>query len=245
MNATALFTSSIGKKFVMAFSGLVLFGFVLGHMVGNLQVFLGPEALNRYGAFLHGIGELLWLVRFFLLAMVVLHIWSAAALTRENRAARPQPYAHQELVAASYASRTMIWSGIIIASFIVYHLMHFTLDVAAINGVPGKGHDFTGLMDDHVPPRHDVYAMVLLGFRNPWVCCFYALAMILLCLHLGHGVSAMFQSLGLKNPAWAPLIDLFARSISWIICLGYLSIPISIFVFKLGEPYLQSRGYLP
>ena len=168
---------------------------------------------------------------------------SAAALTRENLAARPQPYARQELVAASYASRTMIWSGLIIGSFVIFHLLHYTADVAAINGVPGKGHDFESLVDEK--QRHDVYAMVLLGFRNPLVSGFYCLAMVLLCLHLGHGVSAMFQSLGFKSPVWAPRIDLFARGVSWAICLGYLSIPTSILIFRLGETYLQTRGYLP
>jgi len=240
MNITRLFTSSVGKKFIMAATGLAMFLFVLGHMIGNLQVFLGEEALNRYGAFLHGLGELLWVVRGSLLAIVVLHVWSAAQLTRENRAARPQPYAQQQLVAASYASRTMLMSGLIILAFIIFHLLHYTADVAAVNGT---GKDFATLTDEK--GRHDVYAMVLLGFRNPWVSGFYVIAMVLLCLHLGHGVSAMFQSLGWKNQAYACAIDCFARAISWIICLGYLSIPIAILVFGLGADYLKTKGLLP
>jgi succinate dehydrogenase / fumarate reductase cytochrome b subunit len=240
MNASKLLTSSVGQKFIMAITGLALFLFVFGHMAGNLQVFLGPESLNRYGAFLHGLGDLLWLVRFGLLAMVVLHIWSAFKLTAENRAARPQPYARQELVAASYASRTMIWSGLIIAAFVIYHLLHFTADVAAVN-LTGK--DFATLTDDQ--GRHDVYAMVVLGFRNPLVAGFYILAMTLLCLHLSHGVSAMFQSLGWKSPAYAPVIDCGARAVSWIIYLGYISIPLSVLIGGLGKGYLQSKGLLP
>src|SRR6202007_2974858 len=112
---------------------LALFLFVLLHMLGNLQVFLGPEMLNRYGAFLQGATELLWPARITLLILVALHIWSATALTLENRAARPRPYAQQELVAASYASRTMMMSGLIIAAFILYHLLHFTVQVPAVN----------------------------------------------------------------------------------------------------------------
>jgi succinate dehydrogenase / fumarate reductase cytochrome b subunit len=240
MNAGRLFTSSVGKKFIMAVTGLALFFFVLGHMVGNLQVFLGPDSINRYGAFLHGLGDLLWAVRLALLAMVLLHIWSAIKLTQENRAARPQPYARHEVVAASYASRTMIWSGLIIAAFVIYHLLHFTVGVKAVNLT---GQDFESFKD--AEGRHDVFAMVVLGFRNPLVSLFYIIAMILLCLHLGHGVSAMFQSLGWKSPAYAPAIDCGARAISWIICAGYISIPISVLVFHYGDGYLRSKGLLP
>ena len=232
MNITSIFKSSVGRKFIMAVTGIVLFLFVLGHMVGNLQVFLGPEAINRYGAFLHSVGELLWIVRLTLLAMVLLHIWAAVSLTLENRAARPLPYVQQELVAASYASRTMFWSGLIIAAFVIYHLLHFTATVQAINGT---GRDFGALHDEK--GRHDVYAMVILGFEKPVVAIFYIFAMTLLFMHLSHGVSAMFQSLGWKSPVYAPLIERFAVVVSWLIYLGYISIPISIL---LG----YGRGYV-
>ncbi len=233
MNITTALRSSVGKKFIMAITGAILFLFVFGHMVGNLQVFIGPESLNRYGTFLHSVGELLWVVRLALLAAVALHIWAAVALTIENRAARPQPYAQQELVAASYASRTMIWSGLIIAAFVIYHLLHFTADVQAINLT---GRDFHTLYDEE--GRHDVFAMVILGFENPVVSIFYIFAMFLLFLHLGHGVSAMFQSLGWKNPSYAPLIAKFAVVVSWLIFLGYISIPISVLLFGYGHDYV-------
>ncbi len=239
MTITRLFTSSVGKKFIMAATGLAMFGFVVGHLAGNLQVFLGEESLNRYGAFLHSLGELLWVVRAALLAIIILHIWSAAQLTRENRAARPQPYAQQELVAASYASRTMLMSGLIILAFIIYHLLHYTVQVPSINGT---GYDFAALKDGD--GRRNVFAMVLLGFRNPIVSGFYIVAMALLCLHLSHGVSAMFQSLGWKNKAYAPVIDCFARAVSWLIFLGYISIPIAI-LCGYGKGYLQAKGLVP
>jgi len=217
----------------MAITGMALFLFVALHLVGNLQVFLGPEELNRYGAFLQGNIELLWPARIGLLVIVGLHIWSAIKLSAENKAARPQPYAKQELVAASYASRTMLMSGLIILAFIIYHLLHFTVLVQAINLT---GRDFATLTDKN--NQHDVFAMLVIGFRNPWVSGFYIVAMFLLFLHLGHGVSAMFQSLGWKSPAYAPLIDKFARAVSWLIFLGYISIPISI-LLGYGGSYVK------
>jgi succinate dehydrogenase / fumarate reductase cytochrome b subunit len=233
MNITNLFTSSVGKKFVMALTGLALFLFVVGHLAGNLQMFLGPEEINRYGDFLQTNLELLWPARIGLLVMVFLHIWSAIQLTVENRAARPQAYAQQEVVAASYASRTMFWSGLIIAAFIIYHLLHFTVQMQAIN-LTGKS--FVDLHD--AKNRHDVYAMVVLGFQNKLVAGFYILAMFLLCLHLSHGLSAMFQSLGWKTPAYAPIIDCGARAVSWLIFAGYISIPIAV-QLGLGDGYVK------
>src|SRR5215471_4901198 len=139
-----IFGSSVGKKFIMAVSGLVLFLFVVGHMAGNLQIFLGPEAINRYGHFLQSNPELIWPARLGLLLMVGLHIWSAAKLSLENRAARPIPYGAYEPVAASYASRTMLMSGTIILLFIIYHLLHFTVQVQYVNGT---GQNFVDFMD--------------------------------------------------------------------------------------------------
>jgi succinate dehydrogenase cytochrome b subunit len=233
MNAGKIFTSSVGKKFIMAATGVCLFLFVFLHMVGNLQIFLGWEALNRYGAFLQGNTELLWPARIALLAIVTLHIWSAVKLTLENRAARPQPYARHEIVAASYASRTMLMSGLIILAFIIFHLLHFTVQVQAVN-MTGK--NFTELHDSE--GRHDVFAMVVLGFRNPVVSGFYIIAMFLLFLHLGHGLSAMFQSLGWKNQAYAPKIDCFARLFSWLIFVGYIAIPIAV-LCGYGDAHLK------
>lgn len=231
MSINTLFNSSVGKKFIMAATGMAMFLFVVLHLLGNLQVFLGPEVINRYGAFLQGNLELIWPARIGLLVIVGLHIWSAVRLTAENRAARPQPYAHQELVAASYASRTMMMSGLIILAFIVYHLLHYTFQVTAINGT---GRDFTTLQD--INRQHDVFAMMVLGFRNPIVAGFYVLAMTLLFLHLSHGVSAMFQSLGLRNRTYTPVIARFAVAVTWCLYVGYLSIPLAI-LLGFGSNY--------
>lgn len=228
-----IWNSSLGKKYIMAVTGFALFLFVLGHMVGNLQVFLGPEAINRYGAFLQGLGELLWAVRLGLLAIVVLHVVSAVRLTAENRAAREQGYEVYKPVGSTYASRTMMMSGLIIGAFIIYHLLHFTVQNQAIN-LTGKNfvemHDAKG--------RHDVFAMMVTGFRNPIVSLFYIIAMALLCLHLSHGVSAMFQSLGWKKYYYKPLIDKGARLIALLIFLGYISIPIGI-LLGYGKSYIE------
>ncbi len=223
MNIANLYKSSVGKKFIMAASGLLLFGFVLAHLIGNLQVFLGPEAINRYGHFLQSNMEIIWPARIGLLVLVLLHIWSAVKLSAENKAARPQPYAKHEIVAASYASRTMLMSGLIILAFIIYHLLHFTVQTKVINLT---GTDFTTLMD--AEGRHDVFGMMVRGFSNPLVSIFYIIGMFLLFLHLSHGLGAMFQSLGWKSHAYAALIARFAQVVSWLIFLGYISIPIAI-----------------
>lgn len=238
MSITNLFTSSLGKKFIMAATGLALFLFVLLHLLGNLQVFLGWEVLNRYGNFLQTNLELIWPARIGLLVMVLLHIWSAIKLSAENRAARPQPYAQYQVVSASYASRTMLMSGLIILAFIIYHLLHFTVQMQTLNLV---GKDFSTLVD--AKQQHDIFAMMVLGFRNPVVSGFYVVAMFLLFLHLSHGLSAMFQSLGWKSHAYGPIIDRFATVVSWFLFIGYASIPIAI-LLGYGESYLRSRGLL-
>src|SRR6266478_3606469 len=128
-----IFNSSLGKKYIMAVTGFVLFLFVIGHLVGNLQIFLGPEAINRYGHFLQSNYELVWPARIGLLILVAVHIWSAAKLSLENRAARPVGYAVYQPVGSTYASRTMLMSGVIVLVFIVYHILHFTAEVQSIN----------------------------------------------------------------------------------------------------------------
>ncbi len=217
------FGSSLGKKYLMAVTGCILFIFVILHLLGNLQVFVGQETLNAYGNLLQTTPELLWTARIVLLAMVLLHIWSAVQLSAENKAARQVPYAHYEVVAASYASRTMLMSGLIIAAFIVYHLLHYTVQVQAVNFT---GQDFAGLHDPQ--GRHDVYHMMILGFSNVWVSLFYIIGVGLLCLHLSHGISSMFQSIGWKSAAYRQFIGLGAIWISILLFLGYISIPVSV-----------------
>ncbi len=213
----ALFKSSLGKKYVMALSGVALVLFVIGHLLGNLQVFLGPDAINKYAAFLKASPEVLWGARSGLLLMVGLHLFSAALLLRENSDARQAEYEKKDLVAASFASRTMIASGIILFTFIVFHLLHYT----ALQIDPS----FADLRD--AQGRHDVYRMLISGFSH-WVSGFYIFSMALLCLHLSHGASAMFQTLGLKNDRNRACIDGAAKTLALVIFIGYSSIPLAV-----------------
>lgn len=218
-----LFRSSLGRKYIMALTGGVMFLFVIGHLLGNLQVFISPEQINAYGHFLQSNLEIIWPARIVLLGCVLLHIWSATSLTIENRAARPVSYAVWAPTAASYASRTMMVSGIIVAVFIIYHLLHYTAMVQAVNLT---GQDFAPLLD--AQGRHDIYRMMILGFGNLWVSLFYMVGIALLCLHLSHGASAMWQSLGWKKNSYAPLLDGVAKWGSLAIFIGYVSIPLAV-----------------
>jgi len=216
--AAGIFRTSLGKKYLMAVTGLVLFAFVIAHMLGNLQIFLGREAINSYAKFLTSKPKLLWTARLGLLLTVIVHIWVAIKLAMENRAARPVGYANTKWVSASYASRTMVWSGLIIFAFVVYHLLQFTF--GAVNPVYLELKDPSG--------RHDVYGMMIQAFSQPAVAFFYILAMGLLCLHLSHGVSSLFQSLGLRTECYRKLIDRSAHASALVIFVGNCSIPVAV-----------------
>ena len=224
-----VFQSSLGKKYVMAVTGFVLFLFVVGHLAGNLQIFLGREAINRYGNFLQSNPELIWPARLGLLLMVGLHIWSAAKISLENKAARPVGYAVYQPVGSSYASRHMLIGGSVVFVFIIYHLLHYTAQVQYLNFT---GQNFAAFMEKlpgQVPAeRHDIFKMMIVGFSKPLVAGFYVLGLGLLCLHLSHGASSMFQSLGWKNDAYRRILDKAAQVVAVLIFLGYTSIPVAI-----------------
>jgi succinate dehydrogenase / fumarate reductase cytochrome b subunit len=183
-----------------------------------LQVFLGPDAINRYSLFLQSLGELLWIARIGLLAMIAIHIWTAISLTLENRAARPVPYAKKEYKKASYASRTMAMSGFIVLAFIIYHLMQYTFMVT---------HPFYRNLKDPLG-RHDVFSMIVFGFSRPVIALWYAIGVFLLCLHLSHGISSMFQSLGFNNESTRTRLTCAGKILSWAIFAGYVSIPMAV-----------------
>ena len=230
---TAIFNSTLGRKYLMALTGLALVFFVIGHLAGNLQIFGPPDLINSYGEFLHSKPALLWGARLGLLATVAIHIWSAIALSKANKAARPVPYAEWNPTVASYASRTMLMSGLIVAAFIIYHLLHFTIQSPGINFTGTDFRDFsetTQLGGE----RHDVYRMMVTGFRNPLVSIFYIVSIGLLSLHLSHGVSAMFQSLGLKNRGSGPALDGAAKLFAGVVFVGYASIPVAV-LLGLGK----------
>lgn len=231
-----MLNSTVGKKYLMALSGAGLFLFVTGHMIGNLQLFLGPEALNRYAHFLQSLGEILWVIRLGLLGLIALHIWSALFLTIENRKARPLDYSNgKPPFAASLASRTMLIGGLLVALFVVYHILHYTVCLKAVNFT---GVDFAHLTDPETG-HHDVYAMVLYGFSIWYVALFYLVAVGFLCLHLSHGAAAMFQSLGLRSHAWWPVISKGALIWSVALFLGYAVVPGAV-LLGYGKNYLEN-----
>lgn len=228
-----LWRSSLGKKYVMALTGAALVAFLVGHLVGNLQVFGAPDLINQYAHFLKSKPLLLWGARVGLLATVGLHIAAAVSLLGLNRSARPIAYSGGSAYAASSRSRYMAVSGSIILAFIIYHLLHFTALNPAVNGVG----DFTKLTTDlHGESVPDVYAMMILGFRVWWVAAFYLFAQALLFMHLSHGLAAMFQSLGLRNHVWWPRVQLLAKAVSVALFLGYASIPLGIMA-GIGDRY--------
>ena len=210
--AFRFYESTVFKKAVMAVTGLILFGFVIGHLIGNLQVFEGREKLDAYGHFLHSIPAALWTARVVLLTAVGLHILMTIQLVQLKNAARPIGYVKKDNSHSSYASRTMYWSGPIILAFIIYHILHLTLGIARPDGF------VTG----------SVYGNLVLGFQNWFVSGFYIIAMGMLCLHLYHGVYSMFQSLGAHHPNYTPLLKKFAAVMAFAIAIGNISIPVAV-----------------
>jgi succinate dehydrogenase / fumarate reductase cytochrome b subunit len=219
--ALALWSTAVGKKVVMAVTGIILVGFVIAHMLGNLKIFLGEEAIDKYALFLREVGEplfpyevLLWGARIILLLSVVLHIVAAYELTRMNWAARPQNYQTKKAIASTYASRTMRYSGVIVALFVVYHLLHFTAGVVGYSA--GQFHHLK------------VFSNVVAGFSVWYVSLFYILAMAALCLHLDHGIWSMFQTLGLNNNRAISALRAIARAVAILVFAGFISVPVAV-----------------
>ena len=206
-----LHRTTIGKKAIMAVSGVVLFGFVLIHMLGNLQLWMGPEQMHAYAVSLRGIPGGLWLARIVLLAAVGLHIWAAVALTGRNADARPTDYQYKRRdVATNYAARTMMWGGAIVLIFIIYHILHLTL---------GYG--------PYYDPQNP-YNNVVYGFRVWWISAFYIIANILLGIHLFHGGWAWFNSIGWNHPRFNHWRRGFATALAVVVVAGNVALPVSV-----------------
>jgi succinate dehydrogenase / fumarate reductase cytochrome b subunit len=224
----------------MAVTGLVLVLFVMGHMLGNLQIFLGADVINAYAYKLHHVmpAAALWGIRFFLLGCIAVHIWAAVSLTLDNRKARPESYAANKPVQATYSSRTMRFSGVILLAFIIFHIAHYTARV-----VPGMQYEEPGVLTPVEVPlvKHgevvlkegapimtfNVNDMMVSGFQVWWVSVFYIVATGLLCMHLAHGVSSMFQTVGLRNKEWRKRLDWLALGYGWIVFIGFAVIPLA------------------
>ncbi|MFT4841986.1 MAG: succinate dehydrogenase / fumarate reductase cytochrome b subunit [Planctomycetota bacterium] len=204
---TSFWRSSIGGKVTMAVTGLMLFGFVVSHLLGNLQLLQGPDKINSYAKWLHDLGPLLWLARIGLLAIFVLHIATAIRLSRANKAARPVAYHKPNTVQANMASRSMLFSGLTLLVFIIYHLLHFTFGVTnpAHHELKAAGAD-----------GHDVYAMVTTSFGNPAIAIAYAVFQVVLFLHLSHGLQSMAQTVGIHHARYTPMI----KTVSFVVALA-------------------------
>ncbi len=222
----SLFRSSIGKKFIVGVTGLMLLAFVLFHMAGNLLVFLGQDWLNDYAKHLHDLSGILWLFRAILLSAFIVHIVVSLNLAAQNRRARPEPYVLKKTVEASYASRHMVWTGVVLLAFVVYHLLHFTFGVthpSLFHLVDGKG-------------RIDVYTLVVSSYRDPWVSAGYIAAMLALYVHLGHGASSFLQSLGLTSEDTLQKIRVAGHGLAILLFIGNASIPAAAYFGMLRLP---------
>src|SRR4051812_541950 len=218
--------SSVGRKMIVALTGIILMLFVVGHLVGNLQIFLGPEWINGYAQHLRDLGPLLWLIRAFLIVTVVLHIYFTILLAIENRRARPAGYVDKDYVKATFASRHMVVSGFVVLAFIVFHLLHFTAR---------KFNPQFPLLKSDPLNHYDVFSMMVYGFQNVYVSAFYIIGLFLLTLHLTHGASSFLQSLGLNNKKLTPTLARGARIFAWLLFIGYISIPVAV-LLRLVQP---------
>jgi succinate dehydrogenase / fumarate reductase, cytochrome b subunit len=218
----SLWRTSVGKKVVMAITGFILYAFVVGHMLGNLKIYAGPEKYNAYGLFLREVGApavphagLLWLARAVLIVSVVLHVLAAVQLWLSSRAARPVGYDLKKDIAAGYSVATMRWGGIFLALFTAFHLLHFTVGAVGYDGsrtfLPG-----------------DIYHNVVTGFSVWYVSAFYILAMLALGLHLYHGVWSMFQTLGVNDSRNNRAFKALAVLSAVIVAGGNISFPVAV-----------------
>lgn len=213
--AITLHDTTIGKKVVMAVTGLVLYGFVIAHMLGNLQVFMGPEQLNGYAKKLHDLGPLLYAARAVILVALVLHVAMVVQLVSRTAAARPIGYRLKKNQVTTYAALTMKLGGVVLMLFIVYHLAHFTFPGLSMTA----GHK-------HSPT--DVYANVVNGFRVPWVTAIYVLAQLCLGLHLYHGAFSLFQTLGLSHPRYVEKARFVAQTLGIAVAAANIAMPVAV-----------------
>ncbi len=212
MQTLTFYRTTIGKKVLMALSGIVLVGFVVGHLIGNLQLYAGPEVINAYAAFLHSKPALLWAVRLVLLGSVVVHIVTAVQLATLKGSARREEYRKRQYKRTNYAARTMYWSGPILLVYIIYHLLHLTL----------------GYSPNDTFVEGDVYNNVVRGFQNSVVSVVYIIGNLALAFHLYHGVWSLLQTLGLRHPRYDRWAHSAARTLGLLVAIGNLSFPIAV-----------------
>ncbi len=226
--------STILSKTVMAVTGAFLILYLIIHVAGNLLIFIGKDAVNGWSEFLHSLGPLLWVFRILLILSAILHIITSIKLKVENWQAKPQRYAVRTYLKAKLTSRTMIWTGITILIFVVYHLLHFTFRVT------NPEHYYPDIYQPHnavssvLLERFDVYKMIVLGFKNPIISIVYIIGVILVGFHLDHAIQSMFQTLGYNQKHYFPTLQKCSTIFAIILVLCYISIPISILLGLVG-----------
>jgi succinate dehydrogenase / fumarate reductase cytochrome b subunit len=234
-----IFRSSVGAKFLIALTGIGLTGFVIAHMLGNLQIFMGQARLNHYAKFLKDLGPTLWAARFGLLVLFVVHVALSIRLKQRATEARPIPYFHEDTIQAGIASRTMLQTGLLVFAFLLFHLAHYTFGWIGAAQQDGQTVSYLGLKDP--AGLHDVYSMTILGFRNPVVSILYIVAQVLLFMHLSHGIGSVFQTLGANSPRWQPTIRILAWAVALLVGVGNIAIVLGVWAGAVELP----QGVLP
>jgi succinate dehydrogenase / fumarate reductase cytochrome b subunit len=214
-----LFTSTVGRKFLVAISGQLMVLFVVAHLLGNSSIFI-PGGINAYAEHIHALPPLVWFIRFIMLSAALVHICFGVQITLENRAAKPISYAVDKQLKASFSSKNMIWTGVLLGIFIIGHILHFTArvtpDIAPRLASLSSGSAF------------DVYSMVVGSFQHGAIAALYIAAMVFLFLHMNHGIQAFFQTMGWNNDRTLPIISKTGKVIAIIFLVGFCSIPIII-----------------
>lgn len=224
---TPLVTSTVGCKVIVAVTGSVLLGFVIAHMAGNLQIFQGRDKINEYAKFLKGLGPILWAMRFGLLAILLTHMLVSLSLKKRSADARPIGYVHENTIQATFASLTMVQTGLLIFLFIAYHIAHFTLGWTQ----SATGLNYNDLKD--IQGRHDVYGMMIAGFSSTPIAALYIAAQALLFIHLSHGIASVFQTLGLNTPRTAGMFRCLALTVAGLIFAGNCAIVVAVWLGKV------------
>ncbi|MGK2905602.1 MAG: succinate dehydrogenase cytochrome b subunit [Desulfuromonadales bacterium] len=210
--------SSVGRKIIMAVTGIVLVSFVCVHLLGNSSVFVGADAINAYAQKLHSLGPFVWVFRLFMLAAFAIHIIFGIQLTLENRAATPEKNVQVKRLRTGFGAETMIVSGLLLLAFVVYHLLQFTVRVTNPEIYIPLGN--SGIVD--------VYFMVVNGFKNTLTVIVYLIAMAFLFLHVSHGFQSLFQTIGLSNDKSLPVMGMVSKLVGFVLLVGYISIPLLI-----------------
>ncbi len=224
-----LIESAVGRKIVMAITGLILVGFIVVHMLGNTTIFFGPDGINAYAKHLRDLSFLLWPARAVLLATFLIHIYFGITLTLENRAARPEKYKRQKMIRSSLGGRTAIWSGLLVLAFVVYHLLHFTFQVTnpEISAHHGLALDAMG--------RPDIFTMVVSSFQIVPIALVYIAAMVALLFHVSHGIQSLVQTLGINTDRTLPYMEKFSTVAAVVVQIGFIAIPVSVLVKLIGS----------